>query len=300
MSKDDRRLGKGLAALLGENLEAPAPAAEAEIETGRIEPNPFQPRGEMDEGALEELASSIRANGLLQPIVVRPRGEGFQIVAGERRFRAIQLLGWERVPAVTRSLTDEQMLVLALVENLQRENLSPLEEAEGYQRLVEEFGLTQEDVGRHVGRKRTTVTNALRLLNLPTPVRELLERERLSAGHARAILGLEGSEDQIEMARRAAEAGWSVRETERRVRAARETGEDGDEPSRKAEGRASSSDPVVRRAELVLERGLGTQVKIRTRPDGGGELSIHFHGSDDFMRLVEMIAGERVAAELRG
>ncbi len=297
MSKDDRRLGKGLAALLGENLEGTTPDSEAEVELSRIRPNPFQPRGEIDAAALEELAGSIRANGLLQPLLVRPAGGGFQIVAGERRFRAVQQLGWTRVPVVTRSLSDEQMLVLALVENLQREDLGPLEEARGYQRLIEEFELTQEEVGRHVGRDRSTVSNALRLLTLPTAVQELLAAGRLTAGHARAILGLDDAEAQVATARLAAEEGWSVRETERRVRASRTPA-----PARPGRTRVepAAKDPVLRRAELVLERALGTQARIRPRSGGGGELVATYHDADDLLRLIQLIAGERVAAELEG
>lgn len=295
LSKDDRRLGKGLAALLGENVAKES--EDADLELSRIRPNPFQPRAQFDGDALADLASSIQANGLLQPIVVRPVGEVFQIVAGERRFRAVETLGWDRVSVVTRSLTDEQMLVVALVENLQRENLSPLEEAHGYQQLIEVFGLTQEEVGRHVGRDRSTVSNALRLLSLPERVRELLAEGRISAGHARAVLGLEEASVQVDLAERAAKEGWSVRETERRVRSGK--------PSRATRPPAprqpaAARDPMVRRAELVLERGLGTQVRIHTSRDGGGDLVVHFHDGEDLLRLVEMMAGERVASELRG
>ena len=300
MASVDRRLGKGLGALLGENLDVDeSSASEQEVEIGRIRPNPFQPRAEFDPAALDELATSIRQNGLLQPIVVRDVGEAFQIVAGERRFRAVQMLGWERVPIVTRALSDEQMLVVALVENLQRENLSVLEEAQGYQRLIEEFGLTQEDVGRHVGRDRSTVSNALRLLGLPDPVRTLLARGRISGGHARAILGLDGAADQIDMARRAADAGWSVRETERRVKSARSGGQaSGSGGSRSRSGRAAT-DPAARRAELMLERVLGTQVRVAVRPGGAGEMRVTFHDGDDFLRLLDLIAGEGASTEFR-
>jgi len=295
---DDRRLGKGLGALLGENLEVDESlTSEHEVDVGSIRPNPFQPRGDFDDDALAELATSIAANGLLQPIVVRDVGEGYQIVAGERRLRAIQRLGWERVPIITRALTDEQMLVVALVENLQRENLSSLEEAQGYHRLIEDFGLTQEEVGRHVGRERSTVSNALRLLSLPAAVRELLGQGRISAGHGRAILGLEGAAAQVEMAERAAAAGWSVRETERRVRRRR--------PKSNGAGRRAApsvtvgADPATRRAELILERALGTQVRVHTTGRGGGDLTVSFHDSDDFLRLLQLIAGEDAIRDFR-
>lgn len=290
---NDRRLGKGLGALLGENLDVvEAGASEMEVEVDRIRPNPFQPRGEFDPEALSELAASISRNGLLQPIVVRDVGEGFQIVAGERRFRAVRQLGWERVPIITRALSDEQMLVVALVENLQRENLSALEEAHGYQRLIDEFGMTQEDVGRHVGRDRSTVSNALRLLSLPAAVRDLIGSGRLSGGHGRAILTLPDARAQVEMARAAADAGWSVRETERRARATREGGgsTNGRAGSRGSE--PAAQDPIARRAELILERVLGTQVRVRAATDGSGELRIAFHDGEDFVRVLQMIAGD--------
>lgn len=295
---DDRRLGKGLGALLGENLEVDESlTSEREVAIGRVRANPFQPRSDFDDDALAELATSISENGLLQPIVVRDVGEGYQIVAGERRFRAIQRLGWERVPIITRSLTDEQMLVVALVENLQRENLSSLEEAEGYQRLIEDFGLTQEEVGRHVGRDRSTVSNALRLLTLPAAVRDLLGQGRISAGHGRAILGLENTARQIEMAERAAAAGWSVRETERRVRRARPKRDGG----RKRDPPPSTvaADPATRRAELILERVLGTLVRVRTTSGGSGDIIVSFHDGDDFLRLLQLIAGDAAIRDLR-
>ncbi|MDH3732627.1 MAG: ParB/RepB/Spo0J family partition protein [Gemmatimonadota bacterium] len=300
MANQDRRLGKGLGALLGENLDfVDSATAEQDVEVSRIRPNPFQPRADFEPTALADLAESISRNGLLQPIVVRDVGEGFQIVAGERRFRAIRQLGWERVPIVTRALSDEQMLVVALVENLQRENLSILEEAQGYQRLVDEFGLTQEDVGRHVGRDRSTVSNALRLLTLPAAVRELISAGRIAGGHARAILALPDAGGQIEMARRVAAEGWSVRETERRVKA----GRDGKRaraarPTTGTTDRAAE-DPAVRRAELILERVLGTQVRVRVAADGGGELRVAFHDADDFLRILQMVAGDDATSDFQ-
>jgi ParB family chromosome partitioning protein len=284
---------------MGENLQVDESiTSEQEVDVSLIRPNPFQPRGEFDPAALEELANSIRENGLLQPIVVRDVGQGFQIVAGERRLRAVRRLGWERVPVIKRALTDEQMLVVALVENLQRENLSIVEEAEGYRRLVQDFGLTQEEVGRHVGRDRSTVANALRLLALPAPVLELLAARRISAGHARAILSLEHAGQQIAMAHEAAKAGWSVRETERRVKAGkgRDSAPNGGRPTGPKGG--SATDPATRRAELILERVLGTQVRVRSTAGGGGELAVSFHDGDDFVRLLQLIAGDRAVAEL--
>ncbi len=298
MAKDDRRLGKGLAALLGENLEPEAAGArEREVELTRIRPNPFQPRDDFDEKSIGELAESIRANGLLQPIVVREAGSGFEIVAGERRYRALQRLGWERAPIVTRALSDEQMLVVALVENLQRENLSVLEEARGYQRLIDEFDLTREEVGRYVGRDRSTVSNALRLLALSPSVQELVGRGELSGGHARALLALADEAAREELAARGAKEGWSVREMERRVKARAGS------PVRARRPRTTSthpSDPVATRAELVLSRALGTQVRVRAGSDGAGEIRVPFHDPDDFLRLLELLAGAAAARDVGG
>ena len=297
MPRNERRLGKGLAALLGENLETDRVAAEAEIPVEAIQANPFQPRGDFDPGRLAELADSIRENGLLQPVVVRPVGDAFEIVVGERRFRAIQSLGWTSVPALVRTLDDEQMLVVALVENLQRHDLSALEEARGYRRLMRDFDLTQEEVGRHVGRDRSTVANALRLLALPEAVLGLLAKGDLSAGHGRALLMLSTPEEQTRVALKAVERGWSVRETERRVRRGRAAPR-GRQKTRGKEP-AKAGDPVVRRVELGLERGFGTQVRIRTRSDGAGEVVVRFHDTDDFLRLVALMGGDELAAELR-
>lgn len=301
MSKPgDSRLGRGLGALLGEYLEEVERVStpEREVSLSLIRPNPFQPRTGFDEDSLDELAGSIRRNGLLQPLVVRPAGSGWEIVAGERRFRALQRLDWEKVPVVVRELTDEQMLVLALVENLQRENLSPLEEAVGYRQLIDGFGLTQQEVAKRVGRDRSTVANTLRLLSLPDPVRELLARGAITAGHARAILGLEQEEAQLRLAEEVAGRGLSVRDTEDRVRELREAtgGEEGKDP-------ASSSrapDPTVRRAQQVLERALGTQVQLRVRSGSSGEIRIAFHDAEDFQRLLALLAGESAARLLEG
>ena len=173
---ESRRLGKGLGALLGEYLEEPTPGdvPVREVEIDRIRPNPFQPRRQFEDGALAELEASIRENGLLQPLVVRPSGPDYELVAGERRWRVLTRLQWERAPTIVRPLSDEQMLVVALVENLQREDLGPLEEAVGYQQLIDGFGLTQKAVARRVGRDRSTVANALRLLTLPSEVRDMI------------------------------------------------------------------------------------------------------------------------------
>lgn len=296
MAKGEPRLGKGLGALLGENLDAvdDLSGPVTEIPIARIEPNPYQPRSAILARPLRDLVESIRENGLLQPLVVRPSGTGWHVVAGERRFRAVSELGWEHVPVIIRELTDEQMLVLALVENLQREDLSPIEEAVGFQQLIDLFGLTQQQAADRVGRDRSTVANALRLLALPSEVKEMLAAGQLSAGHARAILSLEGTEAQIAFARAIVSERLSVREAEARVRAQREGGAPASGSKPKAE---PAEDPIVRRAQTVLERALGTEVRVRRAGSQKGELRIRFHSAEDFERLVRLLAGE-AAGEL--
>ena len=293
------RLGRGLAALLGENVDEATASEEGirELATESIVPNPFQPRREFSEDELQELSESIRENGLLQPLVVRPAGgkaerPRYQLVAGERRLRAVRLLDWERVPAVVRDVDDETLLVLALVENLQREALNPLEEAEGYQVLSEEFGLTQQEIAQSVGKSRSTVANMLRLLQLPPSIRKLLQRGALSMGHARALLGLDDGVRAGELARKAAANGWSVREVEERVRRAGREGASGDGGKRgggKAGGGGRS--PAVQALEEELRKVLGTRAEIRRSRKGRGEIRVPFRDDEDFERLFALIVG---------
>lgn len=272
-----KALGKGLGALLPDPDEAASQGALSEVELSRLDPNPFQPRREFREGELEALAASIRESGLLQPIVVRPRGERYQIVAGERRFRAAQRLGLTSVPAAVREVEDAALLELALVENLQRQDLRPLEEAEAYQRLHDEFRLTQEQIAKKVGKDRATVANAVRLLRLPAPVKQLLAAGRLEAGHARALLALERAEDQASLAQLAARRGLSVREVERRVALLK--------APRRAHPRR---DPNTRSAEEKLRAALGTKVAIARR-GRGGVLRLAFASEAELQRLYELL-----------
>jgi ParB family transcriptional regulator, chromosome partitioning protein len=290
------RLGKGLGALLGEYLE-PA-GADAEIRKIRISsigPNPLQPRRAFTEAELAELAASIAENGLLQPLVVR-RAPGahdrYELVVGERRFRAVSRLGWEDVNAVVRDASDETLLVLAMVENLQREQLNPLEEAEGYRTLGERFSLTQADIAKAVGKDRSTVANLLRLLKLPPSVRKLLESGDLSVGHARASLSVADPLHAAELARSSVHEGWSVREMERR------TG-DGQAARKKKAAKERKVDPVIRALEEALQEALSTRVSIRKGRKGQGVIEITFHDSGDFERVFELVAG-RDAAEVVG
>jgi len=287
------RLGKGLGALLGDYL-APR-AEEGEIRRmapGVIVPNPLQPRQEFPQQELDELARSIKENGLLQPLVVRPapRSEGrFELVAGERRLRAVRLLDWEEVPVLVREVDDETLLVLALVENLQREALNPLEEAEGYRALAERFGLTQEQIAHAVGKDRSTVANLLRLLRLPPSIRKLLREAKLSMGHARALLAVDDPTQASALARRAVREGWSVREVERRASG---------RPRRDAVGTEGlARQPVLNALEEALRERLATRVHLKGGGDGKGVIEIPFSGPDDFERIFALIVG-REASEV--
>lgn len=290
-----KRLGKGLGALLGDYLESsPADAGVLEIPVQEVDPNPFQPRREFSPEAIAELAGSIAQNGLLQPIVVRPAGDRWQLVAGDRRLRAVKKLGWTALPAIVRPVDDRAMLVLALVENLQRNDLTPLEEAEGYRQLMDQFGLTQKEVAERVGRDRSTVANALRLLSLPSGVRRLLEEGRLSAGHGRALLGLSDERLMLALAKEAAEKGLSVREVEERVRVGR-----GDGRKRKLTRPATASGaPHVRRIVTGLGRIFGAAVQVRLTGKGAGKIEIPFRDAQDFERILELVVGPDEAHRL--
>lgn len=293
---ESRRLGKGLGALLGEYLEEPT-AGEVpirELEIGRISPNPFQPRRQFEGEALDELEASIRENGLLQPLVVRPAGPDFELVAGERRWRVLTRMGWEKAPTIVRPLSDEQMLVVALVENLQREDLGPLEEAIGYQQLIDGFGLTQKSVARRVGRDRSTVANALRLLTLPAAVRDLLNEGVLTAGHGRAILAIDGEQQQVALAREVVAKGLSVRETEARARRGRKREKQGGKRGR------ASEDPVARKAAVLLSRTYGTDVKVTLKSRTSGEIRIPFRDPEDFERVTRELLAESDSTDLFG
>ena len=283
-----RRLGRGLEALLGPTREeAEREGSLVELPVSEIHPNPYQPRRDVDPVALEELKSSIQQAGLLQPVVVRPlpNGGGFELIAGERRLRACQALGWERIPAVKREVDDRTVLTLALIENLQRDDLSPVDEARGYERLIQEFSLTQQDVAAAVGRDRSTVANALRLLRLPEVVLTMLHDGHLSVGHARALLALEDLRLVTNLAREAVAQGWSVREVEDRVRGGRA-------PERRPRlKRGMAPAPEVRRVEDTLRRRLGTDVRVSLRAKGKGQLHISFYSNDDLARLLELMLG---------
>jgi len=285
-----RRLGRGLEALLGGSSieEAERDGELRELPIDRIEPNRFQPRRAFDATALEELKSSLASSGLLQPIVVRQTDGGYELVAGERRWRAARDLGWKRMPAVIRDVDDRTLLTLALVENLQRASLSPIDEAEGYDRLVREFGLTHGDIAERVGRDRSTVTNAVRLLKLPKAVQALLDSGALTPGHARALLSLADEREVTRLAREAVAKDWSVREMEHRARTPRRLG------SAKARGAGRAAAPVeVRRIEDALRKRLGTEVRVVLTGKGKGHVSLRFFSAEDLGRLIEIVLGRR-------
>ena len=279
MSTKRKALGRGLSALIPEP-EAPfGPAPAGEVPISALDPNPFQPRGTPDPARLAELAASIRESGIVQPILVRRRGERFQIIAGERRFRAAEQAGLSTVPVTVREVEDDHLLELALVENIQREELNAIEEAQAYHRLQDEFRLTQEEIARRVGRDRTTVANAMRLLRLPRELREMVGAGRLDAGHARALLALDRAEDQLALGREAARRGLSVREVERRVALVRAPRSSRARPRKDANTRA---------AEERLHAALGARVEIARRGRGGA-IRVLFTGEAELNRLFELL-----------
>lgn len=281
-------LGKGLSALIPDAPEAPR-SSPIELDIERLKPNSLQPRGQFDDARIEELAQSIKANGIIQPIVVRRVGDGYHIIAGERRWRAAQKAGLTRVPVVVRDVrtgNERSVLEMALVENIQRENLNPIDEALAYRRLVDDFALTQEQIASSVGKDRATVANLLRLLKLPDEVRADVAAGSLSMGHARALLSLTSEADQRRIARDIVNRSLSVRETESIVRKAVET-------KAAAEPTAPEAPPDVhtRAAEERLRLHFGTRVRI-VRQGPKGRIEIDFGSEDELIRLFEQLTGD--------
>jgi len=273
-----KALGRGLEALIPTLEEPVGVSGVAEIGLTEISPNPFQPRGRFEDKAIDELADSIRTSGVLQPVMVRRlENSGYQLVAGERRFRAAQRAGLERIPAIVRQVADDEMLELALVENLQREDLNPLDEARAYQAMVGRLSLTHEQVAQRVAKDRTSVTNSLRLLELPDEVQEMVSRETLTAGHARAVLGLTGRAAQVSTARYVVSKGLSVRRTEALV---------------KRKLRRQHSRPRMPRLaglaewQIKLQQRFATHVSIVPRRKGG-VVEFEYYGHEDLERLLE-------------
>jgi len=295
-----RRLGRGLEALLAVHASANAPStsdrgAMRSITISRIRPNPFQPRRTFDPQELQELEASLRANGLLNPVTVRPAktGGGFELVAGERRVRAAARIGWTEIPAVVKEIDDRSLLTLALVENLQRADLNPMEEAEGYRQLMRDFELTQVQLAEAVGKERSTVANMLRLLQLPASVQQLVHDRELSLGHARALLTIEDEQTMIALAREIVSQGLSVRAVEERGR--------GGAPAKKRRARkgsdaADTRSAALRAAEEEVRRYLQTDVRVVQNEQGKGRIEVDFYSTDDLDRLLDLIMGARRAA----
>jgi ParB family chromosome partitioning protein len=277
-------LGRGLGALIPETkrTETKRDAVPSnEIDIDRIDPNPWQPRKDFDEGRLEELASSIRKDGILQPILVRPHGDRFQLVGGERRLRAAQRAGLLKIPVSVRDVPDEQMLELGLVENIQREQLNPIDEAHAYQKLMEKTQQTQEQVAERLGKDRSTIANSVRLLKLPPAVGQFVSEGKLSPGHARALLASgTTSTDMLRLAQTIIEKGWSVREAERQAKLSQQNS---------LPRPPKPQDPNEMAAEDKLRLALGTKVEILAKSKKAGEIRIHFYGQQDLARIFDLL-----------
>jgi len=299
--KTRKALGKGLSALLpGRGQPGPTAAATAPAPTpaaakpgtlslGLIQPNPMQPRTHFNSDGLEELAASIRANGIIQPLIVRRMGDSYQIVAGERRWRAARIAELEEVPVVIQDVADRSMLELALIENIQREDLNPIETAHAFERLGRDLGLSQEEIGRRTGKDRTSIANIVRLLKLPKEVQLLVAERRLSMGHARAILGLPTADEQIQVAEKTVALGLSVRQVEAQVQ---EMTSDRGKPAHGSR-KDSIQDPNVRAAADELERALGTRVRIVELSEQRGRIEIEYYSQSDLDRLYQQIVGDK-------
>ena len=299
MNKPDnprRALGKGLGALLPtrtpqlQSPEIPPPPPSdppsQTIPIDSIDANPIQPRRVFQGERLAELAQSISANGIIQPLVVRKAGDRYQLVAGERRWRAAKLAGLERVPAVVQDIPDDRLLEITLIENIQREDLNPIETANAFSRLANDLSLSAEEIGRRTGKDRTTIANSLRLLQLPADIQQLVSERRLSAGHARCLLSLPNADLQREVAEKAVAQGWSVRQMERTTQKMTE----GRQPKHPDE---VDIDPNVKAAIEEMSRVLGTKVKIVEKARQKGRIEIEYYSADDLDRIYGVIVGEQ-------
>jgi len=290
---ETKRLGRGLEALLGPVSREAAEESGAlrELPLSSLRPNPYQPRSRLDETALAELTASIEASGLLQPVIVRPREGAFEIIAGERRWRAAERLGWSKIPAVVRDADDQTLLTLALIENLQRDDLSPIDEAKGYRRLGDEFRLPQSEIARTVGRNRSTVANLMRLLQLPEEIQAMVHQGDLSEGHARALLAVGDQQRMLQLAREAAAQGWSVREMEAVVAGQKDGSPSPQERSATRKSQRGTTPADAKRIEDALRKHLGTDVRVTSRRRGRGFLTVSYYSNDDLARLLELILG---------
>lgn len=302
MAKKGMGLGKGLDALFGDvevsilndenkmdgyeandksNEESITSNGISYINIDEIKPNANQPRKTFDEGKLEELASSIEAHGLIQPLVVRKSNNGYEIVAGERRWRAARKIGLKEIPAIVRELNDEENMLLAIIENMQREDLDPIEEAEGINQMIETYGLSQEQVSKSLGKSRPYITNQLRLLKLPTDIRKLVSEGKLSSGHVRALINVPDENKQISLAKQAVEQGLSVRQIEVLAKESKDV-------TKKAKSKKPKKSADVKRVEEDLKNTLGTKVNLNQKGKKG-KIEIEFYSKDELERLIEML-----------
>lgn len=278
-----RGLGRGLSALIPD-IEGIARQEVRELPVDEIQPNPFQPRKQFDESKLEELAESIRQHGIVQPLVVRRKGNSYELVAGQRRLQAARIIGLERVPVVVNTFEDIEMVQVALIENLQREDLNVIEEAEAYRRLIEEFGMTQEELAKALGKSRPTITNTMRLLNLSPKVQEIVSRGTISMGHARALLAVDDLRLQEKVCKRVVDKQLSVRETEEIVRRIVATGRLKEAPPAKKR----EKDPHIASVEEMLRRALGTQVRVCPGKKKG-KIEIEYYSDEDLERILSLV-----------
>ncbi len=281
-----KALGRGISALLGEESERGNREEYLEIDLDLIEPNSEQPRTRFEEEGLNDLAQSIKVNGIVQPIVVRRRGGRYELVAGERRWRASQKAGLQKIPAIIKEIADDKLLELALIENIQRQELNAIEEARAYKNLVEKIGLTQEMIAERVGKNRTVVTTCLRLLKLPEDIQQLVELDKISAGHGRALLMTDDTETQRNIAKKIMEMSLSVRETEKVVKRLKR----GVSQTADSKRFTPTVDANTKKAEVKLKRVLSSQVRII--PDGkgtGGRIEIEYYGESDLDRIYQII-----------
>jgi ParB family chromosome partitioning protein len=287
MATKRRALGRGLNALLPAATVSATDKKFLDVPIDSIVSNKHQPRTVYHPERLNELAQSIKSNGVVQPIIVRKAGAHYQLIAGERRWRAARIAGLKTIPAVVRDVSEYKTLEMALIENIQREDLNPIEEATAYSALINEFQLKQDEVAQRVGKDRSSVANYLRLLKLPQELKDQIQNQELSMGHARALISLEKIKDQIEVARKILSEHLNVRQTENLIRNWK-TGHTKPEK----ESSTARIDPNVRAAEQKLQEKLGTQVTIRSSSDGKGRIEIQFHNTDDLIRIFDLIAGD--------
>jgi len=288
MPAPKRGLGKGLAALIPAKPQKTALTSHPEgtekfLKVADIKPNRYQPRRRIKDESLNELAESIREKGVIEPVIVRRQGQGFELIAGERRFRAVQKLGLPEIPAIIRQATDQEALELAIIENIQRENLNAMEESRGYERLMKEFALTQEALSKKVGKERSTVANSLRLLSLPAEVQNLIEDDKLTAGHARAILAAPNQARQVALARQIVAKGLSVREAESKAR-----GESAN-PAGAAAPKTKNLDQHLSNIQNEMQRALGTKVRLVPKGKAKGKIEIEYYSAEDFERIMERL-----------